>query len=248
VTAPALALENVERRFGGLVAVRDVTFEVGAGERVAVIGPNGAGKTTLFNVIAGEMPPSRGRVRLGGADVTRLSVHRRVARGLGRTYQVTNLFFGLTVLENAMLAAMGLRAARWMPLRPMRAYGRVADEARAALDAVGLGDLRAAPVRSLSYGDQRKLEIALALASRPSVLLLDEPTAGLAAADAAALVALVHALPRAISVLLIEHDMSVVFGVAQRVVVLHQGAVLTQGAPDTVRANPRVQEIYLGAR
>jgi branched-chain amino acid transport system ATP-binding protein len=246
VTA-ALSLQAVGRAFGGLQAVRDVSFDVEPGARMAVIGPNGAGKTTLFNLITGETLPTSGRIRIFGRDVTRLPPNRRAALGLGRTYQVTNLLPRLTVLDNMLLASAGLERTKFSVLRPMRAFRHLHARAETLLSPLGLWEVRDATVSELSYGDQRQLEIALALASSPQILLLDEPTAGLAAAETRALMEIVRSLPREITILLIEHDMSVVFGTCGRIMVLHSGEVVADGTPEAIRDDDRVREIYLGA-
>lgn len=241
-----LSLDRVVRTFGGLQAVREVSFSVEAGARVAVIGPNGAGKTTLFNLISGELLPTAGHIDALGHTITRLAPHRRTALGLGRTYQITNLFSRLSVLENMLLAAAGLDRARYAVLRPMQAFPHLHERARALLTPLGLWELRDEAVSTLSYGDQRQLEIALALASGPRVLLLDEPTAGLSPAETQGVMQIVRGLPREMTILLIEHDMAVVFGVCDRILVLHHGEMIAAGPPEAIRRDPRVREIYLG--
>lgn len=244
----ALRVDRVSRVFGGLQAVRDVSFDVEPGARLAIIGPNGAGKTTLFNLISGELPCTGGRIVAFERDITRLQAHRRAAAGLGRTYQLTNLFPRLTVLENLLLAAQALQRVRYVALRPIRIYAQLYERARTLLEPLGLWEVRDVPVAELSYGDQRQLEIALALATQPRILLLDEPTAGLSPAETQHVLLIIRGLPREITILLIEHDMAVVFGVCERIVVLHQGEVVAAGAPDAVARDARVQEIYLGVR
>lgn len=244
----ALRVDRVSRVFGGLQAVRDVSFDVEPGARLAIIGPNGAGKTTLFNLISGELPCTGGRIVAFERDITRLQAHRRAAAGLGRTYQLTNLFPRLTVLENLLLAAQALQRVRYVALRPIRIYAQLYERARTLLEPLGLWEVRDVPVAELSYGDQRQLEIALALATQPRILLLDEPTAGLSPAETQHVLRIIRGLPREITILLIEHDMAVVFGVCERIVVLHQGEVVAAGAPDAVARDARVQEIYLGVR
>jgi branched-chain amino acid transport system ATP-binding protein len=243
----ALRLEGVSKWFGGLHAVERVDVEVRPGERRALIGPNGAGKTTLFNLIAGALPVSEGRITLFGEDVTRLSQHRRAARGLTRTFQITNLFPSLTVLENVLLAAQALTPAKFSMLRPLTGYADLHARARGALDAVGLADRAARPVRQLSHGEQRQLEIALAVAGRPRVLLLDEPAAGLSQAEAQLMTTLLRGLDPAITLLIIEHDMDIALQIAQHVTVLHYGRVIADGSREAVKADPTVREIYLGA-
>jgi branched-chain amino acid transport system ATP-binding protein len=244
--AAALTLASVSKAFGGLRAVDGVSLEVRPGERRAIIGPNGAGKTTLFSLISGELPTSQGRITLFGQDVTRLPPHRRAALGLGRTYQITNLFPRLTVLENCVLAAQALSPVKLHLHRALAGYPRLFERARAVLAAVGLDGKEAETVRSLSHGEQRQLEIALALAGAPKLLLLDEPTAGLSPAESQLMTALLKTLDPAITVLIIEHDMDVAFALTDRITVLHFGKVVADGVGDTVKADPLVQEIYLG--
>ena len=243
----ALRLEGVTKWFGGLRAVDGVELTVRPGERRALIGPNGAGKTTLFNLIAGVLPASSGRITLFGADVTRLAQHRRAALGLTRTFQITNLFPSLTVLDNARLAAQALTAAKFSMLRPLGSFPDLEAKARQALSAVGLEDRAATVVRHLSHGEQRQLEIAMALAGRPRVLLLDEPAAGLSHAEARLMTTLLQRLDPAITLLIIEHDMDIALEVAQHVTVLHYGKVIADGSREAVKADPMVREIYLGA-
>lgn len=246
MSVACLRTEGLRKQYGGLRAVDGVTLEVFEGERRAIIGPNGAGKTTLFHLLSGEVSASGGRILLFGRDVTRLPPHRRTALGIGRTYQVTNLFPRLSVLENALLATFGLRSQKYDPFRPAPRHREAADEARALLEEFGLWEKRDWPIGSLSYGEQRQLEIVLALAGRPRLLLLDEPTAGLSPAETQAVTRIVQGLDPRITVLLIEHDMDVAFQVAQRITVLHFGRVLAEGTVEEVRANPDVQAIYLG--
>jgi branched-chain amino acid transport system ATP-binding protein len=242
----ALALVGVSRDFGGLRAVDGVTLTVAAGEKRALIGPNGAGKTTLFSLISGEQTVSAGSIRLLGHDVTSAPPHRRAALGLARTYQITNLFPKLTVLDNCALAVQALRPEKLHVHRSFARYPQIHDRAREMLAAVGLLDKAEVEARRLSYGEQRQLEIALALAGAPKVLLLDEPTAGLSPADSQRMTALLKRLDPAITLLVIEHDMDVAFALTDRITVLHYGRVLADGRADEVRADPTVQEIYLG--
>jgi branched-chain amino acid transport system ATP-binding protein len=245
--ASALRLDGVSKWFGGLRAVDDVGLAVGPGERRALIGPNGAGKTTLFNLIAGVLPVSAGRITLFGQDVTRLAQHRRAALGLTRTFQITNLFPSLTVLQNVLLAVQALTRTKFAMLRPLTGFAEVHSRAHDALTAVGLADRAGRTVRQLSHGEQRQLEIAMALAGRPRVLLLDEPTAGLSQAEAKLMTALLRRLDPAITLLIIEHDMDIALEIAQHVTVLHYGRVIADGPCEAVKADPTVREIYLGA-
>ena len=246
VAAAALSLAGLSKEFGGLRAVDGVSLEVAPGERRAIIGPNGAGKTTLFSLISGETRPSRGRISLFGRDVTRFAPHRRAGLGLARTYQITNLFPRLTALENCLLAVQALTGAKFHLHQAMRRYPAFFERARAVLAAVGLGEQADEVVRNLSHGEQRQLEIALALAGSPRLLLLDEPTAGLSPAESHAMTALLKTLDPAMTVLVIEHDMDVAFALTDRITVLHYGKVVADGLSGEVKANALVQEIYLG--
>ena len=243
----ALVLERVSKDFGGLRAVDDVSLSVAPGERRAIIGPNGAGKTTLFNLITGELPLTAGRVLLFDQDISREPPHRRIRYGLGRTYQITNIFLGLTVEENVLLAAQGLSRIKFAMLRRIPRYGEVREKADRALEELGLSHVRHVPAGELSYGEQRQLEIALALAGNPRVLLLDEPAAGLSAAERTTIAELIRGLPRTLTLVLIEHDMDLALGLVDYVTCLHFGKVITEGKPEHIRENELVQEIYLGA-
>ena len=245
--AAALSLAGLSKEFGGLRAVDGVSLTVAPGERRAIIGPNGAGKTTLFSLISGEARPTGGRITLFGHDVTRAAPHRRAGLGLARTYQITNLFPRLTALENCLLAVQALSPAKFHVHRALARYPVFYERARHVLDAVGLADKEADAVRNLSHGEQRQLEIALALAGSPRLLLLDEPTAGLSPAESHAMTALLKNLDAAITVLVIEHDMDVAFALTDRITVLHYGKVVADGLAHEVKANALVQEIYLGA-
>ncbi len=242
-----LRLDQVARSFGGLRAVDGVSLQMRRGERRAIIGPNGAGKTTLFNLISGELPVTSGRIALFGQDVTALPSFRRTALGVGRTYQITNLFPRLTVLENVMLGLLGTQRRKFVMHRPVRGDVDLVERARPLLEPVGLWAKREAPITSLSHGEQRQVELVLALTSTPALLLLDEPTAGLSPAERRVLAGSVRALDPSITVLLIEHDMDVAFEVAEHISVLHLGRLLAEGTPDEIRANREVQQIYLGA-
>jgi len=242
----ALTVGRLTHDFGGLRALDGVSFAVPVGERRVILGPNGAGKTTLFNVITGLLAPLGGSIRLFADDVTALAPYRRARLGLGRTFQITTLFPRLTVLESVLLAVQGADASRFSLLRPVSAYRHVRRRADALLAEWGLADRADVPARELSYGEQRQVELLLALAGRPRVLLLDEPTAGLSAAETAAVVAMIERFPRDVTVLLIEHDMDVALALADHVTVMHQGRVLADGTRDQVHAEPPVTEIYLG--
>jgi len=234
---------GLRREFGGIVALAGVDLRVGEGERRAIIGPNGAGKTTLFNILTGELEPTSGSVRLGGELVTGRRPHELARRGLARMYQRNELFDALPARENLALA---LRSAAG-PYRPFTAPARSEDAAAdALLEGVGLAGRGADAARALSHGERRQLEFALALARGPRVILLDEPTAGMSPAETARITALIASLERSLTLVIIEHDMDVVFRLADRVTVLHEGRVIAEGTPAEVRANTQVTEVYLG--
>jgi branched-chain amino acid transport system ATP-binding protein len=241
-----IKVERLCKNFGGIAAVVEVTLDVQPGERRAIIGPNGAGKSTLFNLIAGELPPTSGRVYLGERDITRLRVYERANLGLGHTFQRNNLFLGLTVFENVRLAVQHHhRVARHL-FRAAGSFKGVTQASETLLEQVGLARQRNQVVKTLAYGQQRALEVALALAVQPKVLLLDEPTAGMSPAETSEMARLIEKLPRSLTMLIVEHDMDVVFTLADHITVLHYGQVIGEGTPAEVRANPLVQEIYLG--
>ncbi len=244
-TARALRLQGVGRRFGSLEALRGVNLEVAAGERRAILGPNGAGKTTLFNVVAGDVPPTAGSIELFGVDITRLPAHARTRLGLSRTYQNSLLFMGLSVADSLYLAARGTHPWRLSVRRP-RAGDRHRGRAAELAVLVGLEDVIDEPVSTLSHGQQRQLELAMALAGGPRLLLLDEPAAGLSPAERAILSRLLAGLSREITVILVEHDMDVALQAADRVTVMHNGTVVVEGDPAEIQANATVQDIYLG--
>ena len=247
-TVNALAVSSLTHDFGGLRALDDVSLTVGVGERRVILGPNGAGKTTFFNVVTGLYAPMSGIIRLFDDDVTALAPYQRARLGLGRTFQVTTLFPRLTVLESVRLAVQGADRARGSLLRPFAAIRRLGERAEAVLAEWHLTDRRDVPTRELSYGEQRQVELLLALAGRPRALLLDEPTAGLSAAETATVVAMIKRFPSDVTVLLIEHDMDVAFTLAERITVLHQGRVLAEGSREDIRTDARVKEIYLGSQ
>lgn len=243
-----LRLERVVRRFGGVTAVDDVSLELAGHERLAIIGPNGAGKTTLFRLIAGEMRPNAGRIHLFGRDVTRLPAHRRAQAGLARTFQVSNLFPSLSVADNVRLAVQAATRSRWRFWAPIRHDDEAGGATRELLSKVGLERRRADRVADLSHGEQRQLEVAMALAMRPRLLLLDEPAAGLAGAERAALRRLLDDLPDSLPIVLIEHDMALALGFAHKVLCLDNGRTVAFGPPSAIRDDPVVQAIYLGRR
>ncbi len=246
MTEAAIQVGALAKEFGGLRAVDGVTLSVAAGERRALIGPNGAGKTTLFHCITGTLRPSSGTVRLFGREVTRLAESRRTALGMGRTFQISNVFTDLTALENLTLALLGTDRRKWIVHRPIGAFAHLRERALEGLERVGLADRADRAVRELSYGERRQLELALALNSNPRVLLLDEPCAGLAPLERQRISQMIATLPRAITLVMIEHDMDVALGLADRVTVLHRGRVILEGTPAEVQANPEVREVYFG--
>ena len=242
----AVEVAEVVKEFGGLRAVDGVSLRVAAGERRVLIGPNGAGKTTLFHCITGTLPPTAGRIAFFGQDITRLPEHRRTALGMGRTFQISNVIAELTCLENVMLAAVGIDGRKWVLHRPMAVFADVRERARAGLELVGLVHRADETARRLSYGERRQLELALALTSQPRVVFLDEPCAGLSPSERLRISTLIGGLPRDLTVVMIEHDMDVALGLADRVTVLHQGRVILEGSPDEVQSNTEVREVYFG--
>ncbi len=241
-----LVTENLAVNFGGLRAVDDVSLTVEEGELRAIIGPNGAGKTTLFNLISGELPPSAGRVYLFGQDITNLSCPQCAYRGMGRTFQLVNIFPSLTVEENVLLAAQSQERMKLVFYRNRNSYGSLFTKAQKILEEWGFWEKRHILAQNLSHGEQRQLDIILALVEEPKLLLLDEPTAGLSRAETIAVSEIIRTLSQQRTILMIEHDMEVAFGLAQRITVLHQGKVFADGTPDEIRGDRRVREIYLG--
>ena len=242
-----LTLEGVTRRFGALAAVNGVSLAITARERRAIIGPNGAGKTTLFNLITGQLPPSAGRIVLGGQPITALPPHVVARRGLARSFQRNNLFPRLPVRENLRLAAAADGQGSWNLLGRVDGLRAPLERARETAEAVGLTERLDALAGQLSYGEQRQLEVGVALATRPRLLLLDEPTAGMSPEETLRMTRMLESQPREVTLLIIEHDMDVVASLADRVTVLHYGEVLTEGSFAEVKADPRVYEVYLGS-
>ncbi|MGE3332428.1 MAG: ABC transporter ATP-binding protein [Rhodospirillaceae bacterium] len=243
-----LVLENVSVRFDALKAVDGVSLRVKQGERRAVIGPNGAGKTTLFNAITGVFPPTDGKISFGARDITRSTPHRRAALGIGRTFQITNLFPSLTVEQNMRLAVRGLSPRKFSFFGGGGLSPEESAKLEHALTLTRIGARANTVVRELSYGEQRQLEMAMALASAPRLLLLDEPAAGLSPAERAIVGDIIRALPRDITIVLIEHDMDLVLSLVDWVTCLNNGQFLAEGAPADIRANTQVQDVYLGRR
>ena len=243
---PALQIEGLQKAFGGLPATNNVSLEVTQGERRLIIGPNGAGKTTLFNLITGNLRPDAGAIRLFGEDVSRLLPHERAHRGLARTYQIITLFAKDSLEHNVVLSLLGLSKLRWNAFRPLAGENGLHDEARRILGLVGLEPRAARPLAEVSYGEKRRVEIAMALAQRPRLLLLDEPLAGLSREERAGVKALIERIPREVTVVMIEHDMDIALDLAERVTVLHYGNVIVEGTRSEVVADPRTREVYLG--
>ncbi len=239
-----LRIEGLSMRFGGLTALNGVSMTVPRGEIRAIIGPNGAGKSTFFNCLTGVLRPTGGRIVFNGDDVTGLPPHRVSQNGIARSYQITNILPGATVLENVRIAVQS-RHHSWSLLRHHRAYQDVIDRARDVLDSVGLRDKENELAANLSHGEQRNLEIGIALGTEPKLLCLDEPTAGMSVTETHATVELVRRIAANLTIMIVEHDMEVVMGLATTISVLHYGEVLAEGAPVEIQANPRVQEVYL---
>lgn len=246
MNAPMLQTRGLEKRFGSLVVAKEIELAVPKGARYALIGPNGAGKTTLVNLITGMLQPDAGQIFLGEEDITRLGPEQRVRRGLVRTFQINSLFPDLTPLEAVTLAVCERRGDARTWWRPVTAFAEAVDEAHAILASLGLGAVCHRVTRELAYGQQRLLEIALALATRPRVLLLDEPTAGVPRDESAELFSIISNLSQDITILFIEHDMNIVFKLASRIIVMVGGRILVEGTPDEISADARVREVYLG--
>jgi branched-chain amino acid transport system ATP-binding protein len=243
---PILRLRGVGRRFGGVVAVSGVDLEVRPGERRAILGPNGAGKTTLFNLISGEFPPTAGTVELFGDDVTALPARKRARLGLSRTFQTSRLFGGLSVDDNLYLAVLGVHEGHFRLVKNAR-DSEMRERGRAMAEGVGLADKLDVLVAELSHGEQRQLEVGMARAAHPQLMMLDEPAAGLSRAERVKLTELLLALDPAITLILIEHDMDVALRVAEWVTMMHDGAVIVEGTPAEIRANQLVHDLYLGS-
>lgn len=241
-----LSAEGLVKKFGGIVATGDVTLHLQRGARHALIGPNGAGKTTLINLLTGVLEPTSGRIVLEGEDITRLAPHKRVGRGLVRTFQINQLFNTMTPLQTLALVVSQQRGVAGSFWRVLGSHGDAAERAARLLEQFRLAEVAGVPTEHLAYGKRRLLEIAIALACEPRVLLLDEPVAGVPAGEREEILQTVAALPDDVSVLLIEHDMDLVFSFARRMTVLVNGTVLTEGSPDEIAADPRVREVYLG--
>jgi len=242
----ALELTGLSKSFGGLRVTSDVTTVVAPGERRLIIGPNGAGKTTLFNLITGEITQDAGTLSLFAQDMGTLPMRQRTHLGLARTYQIIKLFPHSTLLHNVMLSALGLSPRRWSPFRPFAGEAGIKSRAMEALERVGLGHLAQRPLSQTSYGEQRRVEISMALVQKPRVLLLDEPFAGLSVDERVEVARLIHDIPRDITIVMIEHDMEVALDFAERITVMHFGRILCEGTRADVIGDPRVQEVYFG--
>ena len=243
----ALVIEDVSKSFGGVRALSNVSFTVEPRQRRLLIGPNGAGKTTLFNMVAGTFPVSSGRITLFGRDITALPAYERARAGLARTFQITNLFPRLTVLDNILLALQAADRSAFSMSQSMRSRTDLLDRAQELLAQWDLSAIAQQPTTAISYGEKRQVDLILAMAVEPKILLLDEPTAGLSALEVIRVVGMIRSLPRDMTILMIEHDMDVAFELADRIAVLHQGQLIAEGDAETVRKDPQVSEIYLGA-
>ncbi|MFL5167287.1 MAG: ABC transporter ATP-binding protein [Microvirga sp.] len=243
----ALALKDLCKAFGGLQVTRNVNLSVEPGERRLIIGPNGAGKTTLFNQITGDLKPSSGSIHVFGRDVTRIASRQRAHIGIARTYQIITLFARDTLLRNVMLALLGLSPLRWNPFVDLERQEHLRERAKAALARVGLADIAERRLSETSYGERRRVEIAMALAQEPKLLLLDEPFAGLSADERRDVRELLAGIPRDVTIIMIEHDMDVALDLADRITLLHFGEVIVEGTRAAVVEDPRTREVYLGA-
>lgn len=243
----ALAVTGISKSFGGVHAVRSANLVVPVGERRALIGPNGAGKTTLFNLITGELPADEGIIELFGIDITRKSTQQRAKLGLGRTYQISQLFLDLTVEENLFLAGSANKNLEFHISKPWHDYKEVRDWASQVAEQVGLTAYLNDKVSEISHGLQRQLELGMAIAMQPRLIMLDEPAAGLSPSERVILTQLIKSLPGDVTLILIEHDMEVVLDIAEQITVLHRGAVLAEGTPSEIKQNHEVQDVYLGS-
>ncbi len=242
----ALRVERISKNFGGVEALKGVTFSIDMGEKLAIIGPNGAGKTTLLNVINGQLSVSSGSIYLFDKDITNLSIHQRAHLGIARAFQSSTLFPSMSVLNNILLAIHGKKMSRHNMFRPFRTYEEYISKAEKYLQSVNLYEKKDVLVNDLSHGDQKKLEIAMSLASEPKLLLLDEPSAGLTSEESADVSTIIKNLSPDISVIVVAHDMDLVFGLAERIIVLHYGQIICEGTPKDVQCDRKVMEIYMG--
>jgi branched-chain amino acid transport system ATP-binding protein len=241
-----LTTQQLTRDFGGLRAVDSVTLDIEQGKLTSVIGPNGAGKTTLYNLITGMMKPNSGRIIFKGEDITHLPIHQIVKKGISRSFQILNLFNELTLLENVWLGVQSQQGHGAELFAPAQTFTRVKEETYRVIKEIGLSGKEEIPVKLLSYGDRRILEITIALTAKPSLLLLDEPTSGLVSEDRKRISEFMKGLSSQLTLIVVEHDMDVVLSISDHIIVMHQGRILAQGTPDEIRGNEKVQEAYLG--
>ena len=243
----ALRVEKLSKSFGALDVLRRLSFTVDSEEkRVVIIGPNGAGKTTLFNLVSGELAPTRGTITLFGTDVTKMACYRRTRLGLARTFQITDLFPFFTLVENILLAFQAHDPCRYGMIRPLSKYHHLHEKAESLLKRMKLWEKKDYPISSLSHGESRLVELMLGMAGEPRILLLDEPTAGLTRSEGVWLAGLIRDFLKGVTLLIIEHDMQIAFELAERIIVLHQGEIVADGHPESIRKNSRIREIYLG--
>ncbi|MDR4887650.1 ABC transporter ATP-binding protein [Bacillus sp. HNG] len=243
-----LSIQHLSKHFGGLKVIEDITLNISVGERVGLIGPNGAGKTTFFNMIAGDLNPSGGTITYFDRDITKVPNYKRTENGIVRTFQKNNLMFGLTVKENVLLVLQKMRKehTQWWKSVSLKNYRALHEETDALLQEWNLEPYSEMKVQELSYGVQRQIEIVMAIAGKPKLLLLDEPTAGMSQVETDQIIALINKLPKEVTICMIEHDIDVLFGNMDRVIVLHTGKLIADGTPEAVRENEEVKEIYLG--
>lgn len=244
----ALKVDGLTKHFGGVCSLQDVSFRVEAGERLAIIGPNGAGKTTLFNLLAGQLSTTNGRIFFFGREITGMAPHRRARLGMSRSFQVSNLFFNLTVLDNILLSIQGTRPQSYRMLRSITAYKSIYIKAEQLLKTTDLWEKKNSLVRNISHGEQRNLEIVLSLALEPRLLLLDEPTAGLTDAESINIIDIMRNLGTDTTVLFVAHDIDLVLNVADRIIVLHYGEIMADGTPEEIQSDLKVKEIYMGVK
>jgi branched-chain amino acid transport system ATP-binding protein len=242
----SLRIEGLSKDFGGVRAVHDVSFSVEIGERLALIGPNGAGKTTLFNLLGGQLSVTSGKVYIFGREITTMATHHRTHLGLGRSFQLNSLFINLSVLDNVLLALQGTQSSRFQMFRRAGSYDHLLAKAEELLREMNLWHRRDTPAQAISYGEQRKLEIALSRASEAKLLLLDEPTAGLTSAESVDVLNMISNLGSDITVIVVAHDMDLVFGMASRIMVLHYGQIIADGRPEEIQSNSMVKQVYMG--
>ncbi|MDA3130443.1 ABC transporter ATP-binding protein [Aliibacillus thermotolerans] len=249
-TRSILEVNHINKRFGGLEILKDISFQVQPGERIGIIGPNGAGKTTFFNLLTGDLTPSQGTITYQGKDVTDEPNYQRTRRGIVRTFQKNNLLDNLTVLDNLLLVLQrkhGLKNT-WFRVRNEKNYEALYEEAEELLETWGLYPVSNKIVKNLSYGEQRQIEIMLGIATDPEILLLDEPTAGMSQTETDEIVRLLDDLPKDLTIMIVEHDLDVIFGLAERILVLHEGYIMNDDTPETIRHDARVNDIYMGKK